>query len=79
MKDSVAASWILKTKDCHKLPQSTFEMVIEDLTLLFQFVHDSSLVCYNESQKLSSLNQDQLNCLSEVFEPIYEFLSLLID
>ena len=40
VKDS-AASWILKTKECLKLPQSILETIIEDVTSLFQFVHDN--------------------------------------
>ena len=59
----------IENKECLKLPQSTLETIIEDVTSLFQFVHNNmhqyALAKLEES---SSLNQDQLSCLSEVFD-----------
>ena len=50
------ASLILKTKECIKLPQSTLETIIEDVTLPFQFVHDNmyqyALAKHKESSNL---------------------------
>ena len=59
----------IETKEWIKLPQSTVKTFIEDVTLLFQFVDDNKhQYALAKLEESSSLNQDQLSCLSEVFD-----------
>ena len=60
----------------YKLSQSTLETIIEDVTLLFQFVHDNMhQYALTKLEESSSVNQDQLSCLLEVFVCNNIFLS----
>jgi len=64
-----AATWILKVKEGHKLPQSTMNSVLNDFTefnrLLLQDLHSVVI------QKIRSagLDPDTVSGLSEVFDP----------
>ena len=64
-----AATWILKVKEGHKLPQSTMNSILNDLTefnrLLLQDLHSVVI------QKIRSagLDPDTVPGLSEVFDP----------
>lgn len=49
---NMAAMWILKTRECHKLSRSTIENILEDVTLLFHSVHEE-MYDYNMMKKLS--------------------------
>lgn len=64
-----AATWILKVKEGHKLPQSTINSVLNDFTefncLLLQDLH-SVVIQKNRS---AGLDPDTVYGLSEVFDP----------
>lgn len=67
-RDSIkkcAAVWILKVQETYKLPQSTMELILKDVTGLFQ---DILVDLFNEHVLTnSSINHTDINGLSALF------------
>jgi hypothetical protein len=65
MVKKAAASFILKIKECHKLPQSTVDCIIDDVTVLLQTIHSEMLE--SAIKKASKDNADPNLWLPDLF------------
>ena len=67
MKEA-AASWILKTKEKHRIPQSAINTIIQDVTVFFQM--HLSRIYHTIKQQLKSADVDEnISSLSPIFDP----------
>lgn len=71
---SHVASWILKTKECSKLTQSTMDNIIQDVTALTQVLMSKVHSLVNEALKDVDITESQVPLLSEIFNSRSPFM-----
>lgn len=67
-----AATWLLKTKELRKLPQSTIDSIVTDVTEFFKTVHDEM---YPYALKKIEEGVDVHGLLSDLFSSSSVFAS----
>ena len=74
-----AAMWILKTKEKHRIPQSSMEAIIRDVQGFLQLVLGEIHSALSSSLSEAALDASSLSSMASIFQPDSIFGNNLID